>query len=125
MVIRVEKSEWRKIFVQDMRQKLHESYREYQKYKKTDRVVYLQQAGNKLFSVVENWLMVKYDSRVSSYSELKYLVRNNRNDRLLLSKVAQLHYFYYENVIRGEPWEFEEIYLEGYQIMKRRVERYE
>lgn len=124
MVIRVNKTEWRKIFINDIKEKLKESYNEYKKYKRTDKIVFLQQAGNKLFSVVENWLMVKYDTRVSSYSDLRYLVRNNRNDRLLLSKVAQLHYFYYENVIRGEPWEFEEIYLDVYQTMKKRVDAY-
>lgn len=121
MVIRVDKKDWKRIFVQDIRQKLLESKREFDRYEKTGKVVYLQQAGNKLFSVVENWLMVKYDTRVSSYSALHNLVKNNRNDRNLLSKVAQLHYFYYENELRGEAWEFEEIYKEVYGIMKKRV----
>lgn len=117
----INRNEWKVIFRQDIKDKLRESRREYDRYKSTGKVVYLQQAGNKLFSVVENWLMVKYNVRVSSYKELRKVVRNNRYDRVLLSKVSQLHYFYYENVMRGEPEEFEDIYLEVYRIMQKRI----
>jgi hypothetical protein len=123
MVIAVNSQDWKSIFKEDMNNKLKESRREFDKYKSTGRVVYLQQAGNKLFSVVENWLMVKYDTRVANYVELRHLVKNNKNDSRLLSKVAQLHYFYYENKLRGEPEEYEDIYSESYEIMKRRINR--
>lgn len=119
--MKIDKSEWKEMFKHDISEKMIESKREYELYKKTGRVVYLQQAGNKLFSVVENWLMVKYNKRVSSYQDLKNLTKDNRNDRLLLSKVAQLHYFFYENELRGEAWEFEEIYLESYKNMSNRI----
>lgn len=117
----IDKDEWKEIFIQDIEDKLKESKVEFNKYKSTKRVVYLQQAGNKLFSVIENWLMVKYNSRVQSYQDLRKLVSKNKNDRLLLSKSAQLHYFYYENILRGEPEEFEDIYLELYEIMNSRI----
>ena len=61
--------------------------------------------------------------RVSSYHELRQVVKKNKHDRQLLSKVAQLHYFYYENKLRGEPEEFEDIYLEIYDKMKNRIEK--
>lgn len=121
MPIVVDKNEWKKMFDEDIRDKLKESRNEYLKYEKTNRVVYLQQAGNKLFSVVENWLMVKYNIRVQSYQELRIVVKNNKYDRQLLSKVAQLHYFYYENKLRGEPEEFADIYVEIYDIMYNRI----
>lgn len=123
MTILVDKNEWRKIFVNDIKKKLKESKNEFDKYKSSGRVVFLQQAGNKLFSVIENWLMVKYNVRVQSYRDLRKVVKNNRVDRLLLSKVAQLHYFFYENELRGESSEFEDIYMEIYDIMKNRVKK--
>ncbi len=60
-------------------------------------------------------------TKVNNYSDLKKLVKNDRNNRLLLSKVAQLYYFYYQNEVMGEAWEYEEIYLESYKIMKNRM----
>ena len=119
----IKKAEWRKIFKEDMKQKLKESGVEFNKYKTSRKVIYLQQAGNKLFSVVENWLMVKHNVRVSSYKELRKVVRKNKHDKLLLSKTVQLHYFYYENKLRGEPEEFEDIYMEIYDKMKKRVDK--
>jgi hypothetical protein len=121
VAIRVNKREWKQMFTKDCRDKIRESYNEFLKYKKTKKVVFLQQAGNKLFSVVENWLMIKYNVRVTSYIQLRGVVKKNKYDRTLLSKVAQLHYFYYENELRGEASEFEDIYIEIYNIMKRRI----
>jgi len=120
-MIVVPEAEWKAIFKEDIEQKLLESKNEYDKYKETNRIVFLQQAGNKLFSVVENWLMVKYNKRVQSMRDLREVVKHNKHDRTLLSKVAQLHYFYYENVLRGEAEEFDDIYLEIYEIMKNRI----
>lgn len=113
--------EWKKVYLSDIREKLIESKREYDEYKTTKRVVYLQQAGNKLFSVVENYLMIKYKRRTNNYQELRGLISQNSFDRLLLSKVAQLHYFFYENTLRGELEEFEDIYLDVYKTMKNRM----
>jgi hypothetical protein len=120
-MITINNEEWKRIFRKDLSEKLKESKVEYDRYKTTNRVVFLQQAGNKLFSVVENWLMVKHNKRVRSMAELRALVKNNTYDRRLLSKVSQLHYFYYENVVRGEPEEFDDIYMEIYEIMKGRI----
>ena len=113
--------EWKKVYLSDIKEKLIESKREYDEYKTTKRVVYLQQAGNKLFSVVENYLMIKYKRRTNNYQELRGLISQNLFDRLLLSKVALLHYFYYENTLRGEPEEFEDLYLDVYKTMKNRI----
>lgn len=120
-MIAVNRKEWKRVFNADIKSKLVESKVEFNKYKSTNKIVYLQQAGNKLFSVVENWLMVKYNVRVASYQQLRAVVKNNKNNSRLLSKVAQLHYFYYENRMRGEPEEFADIYLEIYETMRGRV----
>jgi len=119
--MKILKKDWMRIYRKDIKDKLIESKTEFTKYKATNKVVYLQQAGNKLFSVVENWIMLKYKTRVLNYQDLKSLVKDDRNNRLLLSKVAQLHYFYYQNEVMGEAWEYEEIYLESYKIMRGRI----
>jgi len=116
-------NEWKKIFVQDINDKLIASRKEFDKYKKTSKVVYLQQAGNKLFFVVENWLQVKYGRRISSYKELKQLVSKNKNDLLLVVRVSRLHYFFYQNIIIDDPEDIALEYNEIYKIMKNRVEK--
>lgn len=123
MSIIINKKDWEKIFKEDIKAKLLESKIEFEKYKSTNKIVYLQQAGNKIFSVVENWLAIKNNIKPHSYQHLRDIVKNNRNDRILLSKAAQLHYFYYENVLRGEPQEFEDMYIEIYDIMKGRMSK--
>jgi hypothetical protein len=121
MTINIKYKDWKDVFKQDIKNKLIISKQEYDIYKKTNQIVYLQQAGNKLFSVVENWLMLKYKTKVSNFQDLRNLTNNNKNDRRLLSKVARLHYFFYQGEIMGEPVEFADIYEEVYEIMKRRI----
>lgn len=118
----INQNEWKKIFQKDIKDKLTESYNEYEQYKLTGNIVYLQQAGNKLFSVVENWLMVKYNCRVSSYQELKKL-NLRKEDRYLLSRVNHLHVFYYANVIYADPDDIENNYEEIYDIMNKRINK--
>jgi len=122
MVIKISPDEWESIFVKDINDKIKESKIEFDEYKDTDKIVYLQQAGNKIFSAVENHLMLKYKTRVRSYQALRKLVKNNINDRRLVSKAAQLHYFFYQNTVMGEPQEYEDIYLEVYEIIKARID---
>lgn len=113
--------EWKDMFKKDIRDKLRESKKEYDEYVSTNQVVYLQQAGNKLFSVVENYLMLKYNTRVRSYDDLKILVKNNSFDIKLLKKVSLLHYFFYQNEIEGDADSYAVLYVEIYDIMKGRV----
>ena len=96
-----------------------ESKREYDRYKSTGKIVYLHQAGDKLYYVIENWLSAKYNVQVSSYKQLRDVVKNNRCDRELLSKVKILKNISSDDVLRGIPEEFEDIYLECYVIMEK------
>lgn len=122
LVIKISPSEWEAVFVKDVDDKIKESKTEFDEYKDTNKIVYLQQAGNKIFSAVENHLMLKYKTRVRSYQALRKLVKNNVNDRRLVSKAAQLHYFFYQNTVMGEPQEYEDIYLEVYETIKGRID---
>ena len=118
----INKIEWQRIFIQDIKDKLRESRVEFNKYKQTNKVVHLQQAGNKLFSVVENWMMVKHGKRVGSYSELKQLVKNDKNDYKLIVRASRLHYFFYATVVVDDIDDIAYEYAEIYNIMKRRVD---
>ncbi len=75
---------------------LKESKIDFDNYKKTNQIKYFKQ----------------------SVSKINLLVVKNTNDRLLLAKCSILKNLYHANSLRGEAWEFEEIYLEIYKIMK-------
>lgn len=89
------KPHWKDYFRGDIRRKIREADVEYKKYKEGKGVVYLQQACNKLFSAVENLLMVKYGKQEKSFQKILALAMNNQDDRTLLNDSAQLHYFFY------------------------------
>jgi len=90
-----QKEEWRKVFYRDIKTKFRASKQEFNKYKRTRKVIYLQQASGKLFSAVENYLKIRYNIRKRSYRELWDMVKSNSNDRTLLQLTKQLHIFYY------------------------------
>jgi len=115
--------EWKKVFRKDIKIKLKESKIEFDKYKSTSSIIYLQQSCNKLFSVVENWLMLKYDNRVKSYKDLYFLIRDNKHDRRLLRNANQLHRFFYNGELQMERFEASELYLDVYNIIINRINR--
>jgi len=115
------KTHWKEIYQQDIEEKLRVSYDEYLLYKKTNEVVYLQQAGNKLFSIVENYLMLKYKSKVNTLEDIWVLINNNDSDAYLLSESTRLHYFYYENITSDDPKSIEYIYKKLYKKLKNRI----
>ena len=101
---------WKQIFKRDWKSKLEEAEKEFQSYKQSDKLIYLQQAGNKLFSVVENFLMYKYNRRVRSYKDLQVLISNNQDDLYLLSQAVQLHYFFYNADLQMSRYDAEALY---------------
>lgn len=111
--------EWQQSFKIDIKEKLKYSEKEYNEYKNTGYIIYLQQAGNKLFSVVENWLMLKYNKRVRSYKAL--LMNIDKNDKILLTQASQLHYFFYNGDLQMSKEEAEIIYENMLSKMKNRV----
>jgi hypothetical protein len=110
-------SSWRKMFVTDISQKIRYADKEYDRYKKTAYIIYLQQASNKLFSAVENYLILKYDNRVRSYQQLFIMVQDNNDDAYLLSQAVQLHYFYYNGELQMSRTEAAILYVN----IKRRL----
>lgn len=115
-------NQWKKVFKSDIKEKMKHSRQEFEMYKKTGYIIYLQQASNKLFSAVENYLMVKYERRVRSFSELKRLIGDNRNDKKLLFDASQIHYFFYNGELQMTRDEASFYYRDIYQRMQKRLQ---
>ena len=104
------KTDWKRVFRKDIKEKLRKSQNEFNRYKSTQRIIYLQQAGNKLFSLIENILQIKYGKRIKNYQQLRHLVKDNKNDKQLLLQAVQLHYFYYNGELHMPYYDAEDIY---------------
>ena len=114
-------TKWEQSFKKDISQKVIYAEKEYEDYITTGYMIYLQQAGNKLFSAVENWLMLKYKKRVRSYQELLLMVNNNSIDAFLLTQALQLHYFFYNGELQMSKREAEIVYKNVLRKIKQRV----
>lgn len=114
---------WKSSFKKDIKSKLIYAQKEFQLYKKTGYVIYLQQAGNKLFSAVENYLMMKYGRRVRSYSQVLQMVDDNVYDSELVTQAVQLHYFFYNGDLQMDRYTAEKIFSIVQKKMKSRVKR--
>jgi len=112
--------DWKKSFQADVREKLRFARKEHKQYLSTGRIIHLQQAGNKLFSAVENYLMFKYDKRVVSYRDLKAIVTDTRDKKLLLD-AAQLHYFYYNGGLHMPYYDAEDFFVSVNKRIQSRV----
>lgn len=115
------KTQWKGIFKKDIKSKIKVSEIEYKKYKDTDKIIYLQQAGNKLFSAVENYLMLKYERRTKSYQALFNMVKHNEKDRAILREAVQLHYFFYNGELDMPIFVAEDFYKTVRNKIKNRL----
>lgn len=92
---------WKTIFKEDLKIKMREADIEYKKYKEDENnnMIHLQEACEKLYSAVENFLMAKYDKQERGYQAISYRVMNNEKDSSLLNDAVQLHYFFYNGEV--------------------------
>lgn len=86
---------WQNTFQNDIQEKIFQAKDEFHRFNQSQQLIYLQQAGNKLFSAIENFFMIKYNVRVQSYSQLRKIVLKHKKDYHLLRDAVQLHYFFY------------------------------
>jgi len=63
--------------------------------KQRDKVVLLQQAGEKIFCAVEMYLSLKYGQKIESYQQAYLLSKNEKVDMKLLYDARELHRFFY------------------------------
>ena len=114
---------WKRVFKRDLKEKIKQSSEEFKKYRKTDEIIYLQQACNKLFSAVENLLMYKYGKRYGSYQKIRSMVSKNRYDSKLLLDANKLHKFYYNAELFMDRYDAEIEYKLVLDRLKRRMKR--
>lgn len=112
---------WKQNFCNDIQSKLKESRKEYKQYKRTGYIIYLQQASNKIFSAIENYLMVKYNRRVFSYRELSKLTSKDEYDKDMLLDAKQVHRFYYNGRLQMSESEAEEYYNSLYARLNKNI----
>ena len=117
----VKRKTWQSSFNRDVKAKVKGSKQEFDNYKRTRRVLSLQQACGKLFSAVENYLMVKYQTRKRNYRSLWDMVRSDSRDRTLLQLAKQLHIFYYNGPLDIRLYEAEGYYNNVYKKMQNRL----
>jgi hypothetical protein len=110
--------EERDSFKEDSRIKLIEGNKEWQRYKSTGKIIYLQQAGEKLFSAVENLLQIKYNAKANSYGHLRKIVKSQK-DSILLVEASRLHYFYYNGELREYKEDIELVFQSVLKQVKK------
>jgi len=114
---------WQEKFVLDVKNKFKMANLEYEQYKKTGSIIYLQQAGNKLFSVVENYLMVKNQYRARSYGDLYEKIKGNAYDLALLKDSFQLHKFFYNGDLQMPVFQAEDEFVRISVLLEQRIKR--
>ena len=82
------------VFSEDMKSMLTEADAEYDKFCRTNELIHLQRAGNNLFNIIENHLMLKYGQRERNHEKLFHSTKHGSDDRTILSNVSLLHYFF-------------------------------
>lgn len=113
-------TDWKSSFKKDIQVKLAHADVEYKKYRRETELIYLQQACEKLFSAVENFLMLKY-RRAKNYNDLLMLVYKNEKDSALLTTAAKLHYFFYNGDIEIPAKDADKLYNSVRDRLKARL----
>jgi hypothetical protein len=89
--------DWSNKFDKDVKSKLQASEIEYKNYKDNNNLIFLQKAGEKLFSAVENHLMIKYNQLHKSHNDIRIMISGNNNDKILFEDADILHKFFYNS----------------------------
>jgi len=99
---------------------LKHSKNEFDRYNKTSNIVYLQQAGNKLFGVIEN--LIEYIEQ-RDYNVYGQFMKYTQSQELknLLRKAKELHLFFYGGLNEGNPDDIKKVYLDIYKKIKIKV----
>jgi len=100
---------------ENMKNMLKYSKQEYQQYRKNNNVIYLQQASEKLFSVVENYISFINQIRIEYFQQARKLISEKALIRLLYD-ARDLHRFFYHGINEMIEVDAEELYL---SVLKR------
>lgn len=104
-----------------MLEMLKESKNEFKKYESTGNDICLQQAGEKLFSVFERYLEIKYQFIRYRHRDINYLASKNPRNLELLSQLETLHEYFYHGNIRMTPDVAKKIYVNVVGKIEERI----
>lgn len=93
---------------------------EYNEYKNTGNVIYLQQAGEKLFNAIENYIQYVNQIQAQTFYEIKGLVKE-KPLRKLLYDGRDLHRFFYNGELEMNKEDADEIYVSVRNRLKARI----
>lgn len=95
---------------------------EFKEYKKTNDIIYLQQAGEKLFNALENYIQYTDKIRYNSFYEFTQNVKE-KPLRKLLYDAKRLHQFFYNGELEMKLEDAEDEYIRISTILKGRIKR--
>lgn len=107
---------------QNMLSMLKYSKIEFKEYKKTGDIIYLQQAGEKLFNAIENYIQYVNKVRYSSYYEITQNVKE-KPLRKLLYDAKRLHIFFYNGELEMRVDDAEDEYIRISSVFESRIRR--
>lgn len=98
------------------------SKEEYQQFKKTKNIIYLQQAGEKLFNALENYIQYINKIQARNFYEIKSLIKE-RPLRQLLYDAQNLHRFFYNGELEMNTEDVADLYDSVLKRVEERIKR--
>jgi len=99
------------------------SRREYDQYKSSKNQIYLQQACEKLFSALNNYIEIVNNTRISGAPDVKRLVVKEKSLAELYYDCLGLHRYFYTGDYDVDVGFIESKYLESYKKLQQRIMR--
>ena len=109
------------ILKENMKSMLKYSKSEYNKYKSTENIIYLQQAGEKLFNVIENYVGVINNIQIQNFQDALQRTFKEKPLQNLLYDARNLHRFFYNSTNEYTIEKAEEIYKSVLERIENRI----
>jgi len=100
---------------------LKHSKLEYTQYEKTGEIVYLQQAGEKLFNAFSRYLEIKYNVITTNHDDIRMLSTRDQRNFDLMSKMDALHEFFYHGGMSEAHGYAKKTYNEVVKSLENRI----
>ena len=108
------------IVKENMLNMLKYSKEEYKQYKSTKNIIYLQQAGEKLFNVIEGYLSFINKVRIEYFQQARGLIKEKSLAKLLYD-TRDLHRFFYHGTNERLESEANELYQSVLNRIENRI----
>lgn len=95
---------------------------EFKEYKATGNIIYLQQAGEKLFNATENYIQYLYKIQSNSFQGVQNIIKE-KSLRKLLYDMKRLHQFFYNAELSMTIEDAEDEYIRLSTILEQRIKR--